>query len=279
MSLLDVILNWVALLLWLRWREAGLLDRNRLAPTGLLSTLQPTHPAASRRYVSLAVLGCLLIVRALFYWHVGAAMNWLPRLHLVATTLSFRSDAWDRMLWYSAFSFLQTFAVFYFWLLLLSAANRHLGDTEPWQKRLRQHLGGLDRLPVFIKLSAPFIIGFLFWASANPLFAFLGLIPASSSWIQLTRQAVVIGLAAFISWKGLLLILCFCCVLNHLVILGNSPLWHYLMISARHILRPLAYLPLRVGRLDVTPVVGIVLVLFLSHWGAKGLDHWFSQIP
>jgi uncharacterized protein YggT (Ycf19 family) len=55
----------------------------------------------------------------------------------------------------------------------------------------------------------------------------------------------------------------------HLVItyvyLGASPAWEFINTTSRHLLSPLNRLPLRFGRLDLAPFLGIILVVLLLH--------------
>jgi uncharacterized protein YggT (Ycf19 family) len=48
--------------------------------------------------------------------------------------------------------------------------------------------------------------------------------------------------------------------------LGRNPLWDFIGATARNLLVPLRWLPLRIGRLDFAPLGGVVLILFLLHW-------------
>jgi len=47
------------------------------------------------------------------------------------------------------------------------------------------------------------------------------------------------------------------------VYLGSSPLWDFTATTSRRLLTPLRRLPLRIGRLDLAPVIGAVLLLLL----------------
>ena len=67
----------------------------------LLSTLKKAEPAGRGRWVYLTGLLALLVFRA-FYSQIGAAMNWMPSLNLVAIHLSFRSDFLSRMFLFQA---------------------------------------------------------------------------------------------------------------------------------------------------------------------------------
>jgi hypothetical protein len=279
MSLLDAILSLAGLALWLLWREAGFIDRARLAPAGLLSTLRPAQTVIKRSHGLLLGLFFLLVLRAYFYWHIGAALDWMPRLQLVAVTLTFRSDFLDRMLLYSLLSWLRLGAVFYFSLLLVSAVNEAINETDPYQKRVRLHLGRVDRWPAFLKLSAPFLAGIGFWVAINPLLAWSGLIPGASSWPGLGRQAALVGLGAFYSWQWVIVCFLVLQVLNNYVFLGNFAFLNFVQATAHNLLRPLSFLPLKWGKVDAGPMAGILLVVMVTEIGARQLCLWFSRLP
>ncbi len=62
---------------------------------------------------------------------------------------------------------------------------------------------------------------------------------------QLLVQAAVIGLGSYLAWKYLILgILMFHLVNTH-VYLGNLPVWNCVDATARNLLAPLRWLPLR----------------------------------
>ncbi len=50
------------------------------------------------------------------------------------------------------------------------------------------------------------------------------------------------------------------------VYLGTSPVWDFVGATARNLLAPLRWLPLRIARFDFAPLAGVLLILFLLHW-------------
>jgi uncharacterized protein YggT (Ycf19 family) len=68
-------------------------------------------------------------------------------------------------------------------------------------------------------------------------------------------------------------------VVNSYLYLGNHAFWSFINATARNILAPLRWLPLRVGRVDLTPVVGIAVVLLGLGLGERGLTWLFSRLP
>ena len=278
MSLINSILNVVALLLWLNWRSLGLAGASRSAGISLLATLKETSAHGAGRWLFLLALAVLLALRSVFYWQIGAAVNWTPNLSLSVVVLPFRSDFLGRIALFSLLSFGQLLLGFYFWLFLLSAVNRNIADRDPVQKMVRLHLGWLDRGPAVLKLLLPWLVGAALWAGLNPVFVRLGLLPAPISGVNLSEQAFVVGASTLLAWKFLLLgCLCFH-FLNAYVFMGDLALWKFLNATAANLLRPIAWLPLRLGRLDLTPVVGIALVLVITEMGVPGLTQVYQRL-
>jgi uncharacterized protein YggT (Ycf19 family) len=279
MILIHQILNIAGLLLWLNWRSLRFAPPTPTSTFSLLSTLKRTGPQSAARWLYLVGLIALLFVRSLFYWQVGSARSWTPALDLVAITLPFRSDHAHLMLLFSGLSFGLLLAGFYAWLLLISGANRLVKDTEPLQKLLRFHLSWLEYCPVMVKLLLPSGVAALLWVLLNPCLASLHIIPPPASNKLLWQQAALLGLAALLVWKFLLLGLLILHSLNSYVYLGNSSFWNFVNTTTCNLLRPIAWLPLRIGKADFAPAVGIALVLALSTLGNQWLPQLYERLP
>jgi uncharacterized protein YggT (Ycf19 family) len=63
--------------------------------------------------------------------------------------------------------------------------------------------------------------------------------------------------------KSILPLFLFLHLLVSYVYLGSSPVWDFISLTARNLLAPLKWLPLRTRRVDFAPLVGIVLILLL----------------
>ncbi|HKI68676.1 MAG TPA: hypothetical protein VKA67_03750, partial [Verrucomicrobiae bacterium] len=238
MSLVDSILNLAALLLWLNWRSVRLDPMSKAVPATLPGTLRRAVPKRLGRWHFLAALFALMLVRAWFYWQIGAAVNWAARLNLGVISISFRSDFLDRMLLFSVVSFGVTLAVFYLWLLYFSAVNaRTTGD--PFQKLVRLMLGRLDRWPCWIKLLLPLIIATICWLGLSLLLAHMGLVPTGIPLVAQLGQGALIGLSAYLTWQFLIATVLVLHLVNSYIYLGNHPLWNFINLTARQTLRPL----------------------------------------
>jgi uncharacterized protein YggT (Ycf19 family) len=47
------------------------------------------------------------------------------------------------------------------------------------------------------------------------------------------------------------------------VYIGSSPLWDFITTTGRNLVAPLGWLPLRLGKFDFAPLVGVVLIFLL----------------
>ena len=274
MTLIDFILNIVGLLLWLNWRAAELPVGGRPG-TSLLSTLRPAGPPRPRYYYW-AGLPVLLAARAVFYWQAGQPVHWSPRIFLGPITLSFRSDLPGRMLLFSVLSFAVALGIFYLWLLLLSCLNAQVPDTDPVQRLVRNWLGKLERWPGAVKLLLPLAVTALAWCLLNPLLARLNMVPASAP-ARLLAQGAVIGLAAYLTLKFLILTILLLYLLNSYVYLGEFALWNFVDATTRRLLRPLQKLPLRMWKIDFAPVLSIILVLLAAESAQRGLTRLYQK--
>ncbi len=278
LGLINLILNVTGVLLWVRWREEMLLSSRRAGRGTLLGTLKKAAGAPVSRWGWLGVLAGLVVVRALGYWQMGSAVRWTPSIDLGAIVISFRSDLLGRMLWFSVCSMGVFIAAFYFWLYLISAANRKVSDSDPLQNRVRAHLGGVERWPAGLKLLLPFLLTAMLWVVLGQLLPWLGYPMPKCTLRQTLQQAPIFGLAGFLTWKYLIAGLLVLHLVSSYVFLGNAPFWSFVNVTSRNLLRPIGWLPLRVGRIDLTPLVGAALVLFLGELAARGLPHLYERL-
>jgi uncharacterized protein YggT (Ycf19 family) len=275
MSLIDLVLNIAGLLLWLNWRAVPF---SPTRPVSLASTLRPAGRPAPR-ISSLAELIALLAIRAVVYWQLGAQLDWIPRIPLGPVTVWFRSDALGRMFLFSLLSFGATLGIFYLCLLLVSWIHAPTPDPEPAHSLMRAHLGRLDRWPAAMKLLLPLLFMALLWCALHPLLVRLRIVPAelNSPWL-VVAQGAVIGLAAYLVLKFFLVAVFALHLLNSYVYLGEFPLWNFVNITARDLLRPIRWIPLQAGKIDLAPACAIVLVLLCAQLGQQALAQLYHKL-
>lgn len=279
MGFINIILDLAALLIWLKWRTTDLVTSVARPDRSLLSTLKRAEAVRQPRWLLPGTLAALLAIRSVFYWNIGSAVDWVPSLHLVVIAPHFRSDAFGLMVAFSLLSFGLMLIVYHLCLLLLSVVNPNLPEHDPLQKLVRYQLGFVDRWPLALKLVLPFVVGTLVWVVLTDFFARLGIIPLPLSTFQRWEQAMVMGLTCYLVWKALIVAFLLLHMVNSYVYLGNQAFWHYLDRTSQNLLRPLRVVPLRVMRVDFSPLVGAVLLFLLGHFVTRKLTVLYEHLP
>lgn len=267
MSLIDFILDLAGVLLWLNWRSNRLDPLARATPATLVGTIKRTKPTKLVRWRFLIFVAFLLFIRAFFYVEIGPAVNWVPKLDLGAIVLVFRANSFQQQLLFSFLSFLRMLVTFYFWLIALAAINRPTANPDPLQRLVLLQIGKAARWPLWLKITAPiFTIG-LMWLALYPLLAGSGIINRATSPAHLAGQCLVIGLGVFFSLKYLLLAVLSLHLIVSYVYLGSNPLWEFVSITSRNLLP----FPLRIGKVDLAPVLAIVVIVTCLFYPLPGI--------
>ncbi|HXC99727.1 MAG TPA: hypothetical protein VN048_10325, partial [Verrucomicrobiae bacterium] len=144
---------------------------------------------------------------------------------------------------------------------------------------VRLQVKWLERWPWLLKLLCPFLLGGLAWLALHPLLRWLVVVPENKSMLQLCTQAAVIGVGTFLVWKYLILGVLLCHLVNAHVYLGNAPVWNYLDATARNLLSPLRWLPLRFGRVDILPLLVMAIVALLAHLIENPPERFYQLLP
>lgn len=271
MSLIDFILNLAALLLWFNWRAARVDPLALATPSTLAGTLRRAGKSTFTSWHLPAVIGGLILVRAIFYWLIGDAVKWVGLLDVGVISVPFRSDRFGRMLLYSILSFGVVLAVFFIWAVILSCLQPATADANSLRGLLRSQLGRVERWPWGIKLLLPFlVISVLWWLVSWPL-TYWELLPPSVSLGQRTGQAALVGIGSYLAGKFLIVGALALNLVSSYVFFGRHPFWPQLEEIARRLLVPLRFLPLRIGRFDFAPLLGIALVLLFAYGAENGI--------
>lgn len=266
MALFDFILNLAALLLWLSWCSRRADPLTRSAPATLIGTVKRAEPRATSGWFLLAALAGLLLARALFYHQVASAIGWTPRLDLGVVVLAFRSDLPGSVLLYSALSFGRVLIVWYFWLLTLVVINRAVLEPDPLQKLIMAQVGGVRSWPWPLLVLLPPVLVVALWFLLHPVLRWAGVVTPPQVTAHLVEQGSLLTLTLVFSLKYLLPVFLVLHLLASYVYLGKSPVWDFISTTSRNILKPLRALPLRIAKVDLAPVTGAILILFLLHW-------------
>jgi uncharacterized protein YggT (Ycf19 family) len=274
MGIVDFILNLAGLLLWLNWRSIRFDPLAKRTPATLMGTLRPAAPKKLRRWHLLAGIAALLVARAVIYRWMGSS-EWVGKLDLGVTLLTFRSDWFLRMLAFSFFSFGLMLGIFHVGLLALSL----VAGPEPVHSLVKIPLGRVDDWPRWAKILLPTVVAAAVWCVASWLLVWLQIMPPPISMAQRLEQSLVVGLGGYLIWKipvGLLLALH---LLNSYIYFGKHPFWKYVNATAQKILRPLQALPLRLGKVDFAPVVGMVILFLAAEGVARWLTWLYAKLP
>jgi uncharacterized protein YggT (Ycf19 family) len=274
MAYVDFILNLAGLLLWLNWRSIRFDPLVKRTPATLMGTLRPAAPQKLRRWHLLAFLGGILFLRAVVYWWLGSSV-WVGKLDLGVTVLSFRSDWFLRILFFSFFSFGLALGIFYTVLLALSL----LQGPEMIHSLVKIPLGRVDDWPRWAKSLLPLAVTVVSWLLLSWLLVWLQILPPPVSMAQRLEQSLVIGLGSYLLWKfpaGALLALY---LLNSYIYFGRHPFWKYVGVTAQKMLRPLKKFPLQLGKVDFAPVLGIVLIFLAAEGIGRGLTWLYVRLP
>ena len=271
MALIDFLLNLAGLLLWLNWLSVRFDPLAGASAATLAGTLRNTGKLSAHRWPFVAAIAALLLMRALVYYYIGSATDWSPKLHLGAITLSFRSDFFHMMLTYSVLGLAVMLACFYMWMILLSFLGGRAGEADPFLRLARAHLGWMGRWPWPARLVLPFTMAAILWLTLLPVLGWLEVVPHPGNWFTRCQQAALLGVGAYLSWRYLLVGLFALHLLHSYVYLGRHPFWSFVTLAARDLLKPLQRLPLRVDRVDLSPVAGIALILLLAYIAENGL--------
>jgi uncharacterized protein YggT (Ycf19 family) len=273
MALLDFILNLVGLLLWFNWRAARFDPLTKSRPATLAGTLRRAEKSSLKRWhLPLGLVG-LLLLRVPLYASFGAALNWTGKLDVAAISIPFRSDtpSYLPMLLYSFYSFGVMLTTFLFWMLLLSILKSGASESDSLRQVLRLHLGRVESWPRPVKWLLPIlVIPPLWWAASWPLTA-AGILPTPGSGWQRFEQALLIGAGSYLAWEYFIVAVLALYFVSSYVYFGRQPFWQHLEVVGRLLLKPLRVLPLRWGKLDVAPWVGIALVVWAAHVFEHGL--------
>jgi hypothetical protein len=265
-SLIDFILNLAALLLWLSWRSQHFDPLAHTTPATLVGTLRRAEPRRWHGWQWFIAALLVVAVRAWIYWTIGSPADWTPKLDLGVVALAFPSNHFLTVLVFSILSFGRALVIFYFWLLILALINRGTPEPDAIQKLIRLHLGCSGRWPWPLQFFGPLLLTATLWAASYPLLVRVGVLDPVRANLHVLEQGLLIGSALVFSLKYLLPPFFLLYLLISYVYLGSSPVWDFIGTTARNLLRPLGWLPLRLARLDLRPIAGLALVLLLLHW-------------
>jgi uncharacterized protein YggT (Ycf19 family) len=266
MGLIDFILDLAGVLVWLSWRSIRFDPLVKTTPATLVGTLRRAEPRRLKGWQYLAGLATLLVLRALLYRQIGPEAEWTPKLDLFYVVLAFRSDLFFPILLFSVLSFARILIVCYFWLLALAIINRHNTEPDPIQKTVSLHLGSAARWPLLLQMLLPLLLIIGLWFALHPLLVHFEVTSRVRFNSHLAKQGILIATALLFSLQYLLPVFLLLHLVASHVYLGSNALWKFIGATARNLVAPLRWLPLRIARFDFTPLAGVMLIFALLHW-------------
>ncbi len=276
MAIVDFILNLACLLLWLNWRASGMPDHAALPGKSLAATLRRAGSHRSSGLGSLATLLAVLVVRSFFYWQIGRALNWTAVIDVQVLAVQFSSQFLGRMMFFSFLSFFKMLLAAHAWLVLLSML--HPGEPAgPAQRMVAWQLGPVHRWPSWIKPALPLLVCGGAWAAFAAQFGGTIYLPEAADAGQFWWLTLAVGACSYLWWLPLLVGLLVLYVVESYVYLGQSVFWEFISATGRRLLQPFRRLPLRVGPVDFTPALLLVLLLTAGIYGVPWLAAWLRQ--
>jgi len=277
MALLNLLLDLVALVLFLSGLGVGSRMPAHRAGT-LLSNLKLAESNRGRRWPLFAVLAAVLLLRPWFYSTVAEVSGWVPAWDPVPATVPFRPDFPSRLLAFSLVSFAWTLLQFLAWIFFAAALARATREPSAWNRFFHEMLGPFSRMPAVLMVLLPPIGGALFWMAVAPVFQSLGILPPIRSWQHLALQAGLVGLGVWVTGCWMLCGLLVLRLVNTYVYLGTHPFWDFIHQVGGVLLRPVAWIPARIGKLDLTALVAAVMVGAAARAGELGLTHLYLHL-
>jgi uncharacterized protein YggT (Ycf19 family) len=134
---------------------------------------------------------------------------------------------------------------------------------------VRLHLSPVARWPLIVQLLVPLLLVGGLWIALHPLLVHLEVTGRVRSNSHLAEQGALVALTLWFSLQFLLPVFLLLHLVASYVYLGSSTLWDFIGATARNLLAPLRWLPLRISRFDFSPLVGVVLIFALLHWLPK----------
>jgi uncharacterized protein YggT (Ycf19 family) len=152
-------------------------------------------------------------------------------------------------------------------------------DADPCQRFIRIQLGPLHQWPKPLLGLLPLLAAGAIWMSAAPLLVRWQIIPRMESVLHLLEQAFVLGLGVYLAGKHVIGVVLGLHLLNTYVYLGGNPVWNFVNAMGKRLLTPLRRLPLRFGRMDFAPLVGIAIIYGLAELAEFALKELFTRLP
>jgi uncharacterized protein YggT (Ycf19 family) len=163
------------------------------------------------------------------------------------------------------------------WLLLLSILKSNTKDKDSLRQLLRVHLGRVEAWPAWLKVLLPvFVIAPSWWLASWPLTQWR-ILPDPASATRRMQQALLVATGSYLSWRYLMVGLLALYFVSSYVYFGRHSFWKHLDELAQQLLKPLRWLPSRIGRIDLLPLFGVAIILLFAHVVENGAPRRFDR--
>ena len=178
---------------------------------------------------------------------------------------------------FSVLSFVRALVLVYSWLLAVFILNRRVPAADPICRLIRLQLGPVASWPIDVQLALSWLVVPSAWPGFHALRTYAHIAGPLPTFGVLMLQGCLISLGIFLSLKHLIVPLLLAELFTRYIYFGSRPFWNFLSATARNALGPLQHLPWRIGRVNLTPVVGIALTLLLLHGLPRLVLHELSR--
>ena len=275
MSWVVYILDLAGLLLWLSFRRVGA-DPTRPAGT-LLGNLRPAAPVPHRSWTSLGALLLMLVLRPLLLVLLATLLDATPTWTPGPTVIAFRADDWLRLYFFSTLSFVWTALVGYGVLLIFCALSRDVPELSSFSAFAVAMAGPVGRFPVLLILLLPAVAGALVWLGVGHLLEWQHLVPPTRAGWPLAVQSMIMGVAVWLPIRWIVMCVLLLRFVHNYVYLGEHSVWTLVQTIGRRLQYPLSWIPARLGRMDLVPLLACGLYWFLGELANRGLAWAFPQ--
>ena len=130
-----------------------------------------------------------------------------------------------------------------------------------------------------MKLLLPLFTVSLVWLALNPVLTEASLIQPALSGAHRVAQAVIIALGAYLAWEYVIAGLLLLCLVSTYVYLGNNSFWSFIHLTGANLMLPLRWAPLRIGKVDLAPVLAIAVLFFAGQVAQRCLTALYIRLP
>lgn len=267
---------------WFLWAGAFVFPRYAVRssqPLTLLSTLRQESTPTYGRFFLLGGLVLLLGLRALAYWNFIPEGAPKPAVEFGLVSVSYLSERLVHMLIYSFSSFVIFLYGYYVLVFGLSITCRQRTRVNSIENLINQQLGSAAYWHPGLKVLALGCTGAGLWIGFGLLSLQIGVLPEEWTLGVLFMQSPIVAASFWTLYLVAIMAVIGLYLLNSYVYLGEKVVWKFIDETAKFYLSGLRQLPLVFGRIDLAPMLGLLLYWLLYRILEAGLQAVFERLP